>query len=70
MSEQIIDNRLRCKLNAEVRFSVFQMEYDMGLGGYWLAANCYAVFSLVLSMSLCIVSAYLCTYVPLYIMYD
>ncbi len=50
--------------------SGFQMGYDMGLGGCWLAANCYAAFSLVLSTYLCIIPAYLHTYVPLYLMYD
>ncbi len=51
--------------------SGFQMGYDiMDLGGCWPAANCYAIFSLVLSMYLCIVPAYLCTYVPLYIIYN
>ncbi len=42
----------------------------MGLGGCWPAANCYAVFSSVLSTYLCIVPAYLCTNRPLYIMYN
>jgi hypothetical protein len=50
--------------------SGFQMGYDMGLDGCWPATNCYAVISLVLSMYLCIVPAYLRTYVPLYIVYD
>jgi hypothetical protein len=50
--------------------SGFQMEYDMGLSGCWPAAYCYAVFSLVLSMYLCIVPSYLHTYMPLYIMYN
>ncbi len=44
MSEQMTDDRLRCKLYAEVFLSGFQMGYDMGLGRCWPAANCYAVF--------------------------
>jgi hypothetical protein len=45
------------------------MGYDMGLGGYWPAANCYAVF---LWYYLCtyVVPAYLRTNVPSYIMHD
>ncbi len=48
--------------------SGFQMGYEMDLSGCWPAANCNAVFSLVLSTYLCLLPAYLHTYLPSYIM--
>jgi hypothetical protein len=49
--------------------SGFQMGYDMGLGGCWPAANCYAVF-LWYYLRTYVVPAYLRTNVPSYIIYD